>query len=243
MMQPVVADKLFGDDMLDGIGMLARTLLVAPESTAGTRMFREPPEACRAALASYNARLELLLDRPPAASADDAQVLEPPVMTLAPEAIALWIAFHDHAEAALVSGGAYKPIIAFGAKLAEHAGRLAAVLALYADPDAMEVSGEAMACGIALAQHYAAELLRLHGAASVSPDLRLAARLLAWWQEQPGGVCHLAQVYQRGPGPLREAEKARRIIQLLMAHGWLLKQPEGIELDGAARKEAWKLAP
>jgi hypothetical protein len=243
MMQPVVADKLFGDHMLDGIGMLARTLLVAPESTAGTRLFREVPDACRATLAAYNARLELLLDRPLTTSTNDSQVLEPPVMTLASDAAALWVQFHDYAEAALAPGGTFRPVVAFGAKLAEHAGRLAAMLALYADPDTMEVSGEAMACGIALAQHYAAELLRLQGSASVSPDLRLAQRLLGWWQDQPGGVCHLAQIYQRGPSALRDAGTARRIINVLASHGWVVKLDAGVELDGAMRKEAWRLAP
>ncbi len=66
-------------------------------------------------------------------------------------------------ERKLADGGAFHTIRAFGAKMAEHAGRLAAVLAIYADPDAMEVSAEMMACGIALAHHYAAELLRLQG--------------------------------------------------------------------------------
>jgi hypothetical protein len=243
MIQPVLADRLFGDAMLDGIGMLARTLLIAPESTAGTRLYRELLPSCREVLADYATRLEHLLDKPPATRPDDPQVLDPPVLRLAPDAARLWVQFHDVAEQALAPGGAYHAIKAFGAKLAEHAGRLAAVLAVYADPDAMEVSADLMACGIDLAQHYAAELLRLHGAASISPDLRLAQRLLAWWQEQPGGRCHLAQVYQRGPGPLRDAATARRIVGLLMEHGWLLKLPEGTELDGAVRKEAWELAP
>ncbi len=39
MLQPVVADGLFGDPMLDGIGMLARVLVVAPESTAAPACF------------------------------------------------------------------------------------------------------------------------------------------------------------------------------------------------------------
>ena len=243
MMQPVVADKLFGDTMLDGIGMLARTLLVAPESTAGTRMYREPPEAARATLASYAAKLERLLDRPPATSADDAQVLDPPVMSLTPEAAGLWKRYHDHAEAALAPGGAYRPIVAFGAKLAEHAGRLAAVLTLYGNPDAMEVPAEGMACGIALAQHHAAELLRLQGAATISPDLRLAAVLLKWWQERGDPRCHLAAIYQRGPNALREAATARRIVAILQAHGWVKRLDAGAEVDGFQRKDVWELLP
>ena len=155
----------------------------------------------------------------------------------------VWIRSHDRAGAAIGPGGELEPVKAFGAKMAEHAGRLAAVLAVYADPDAMEVPGETMACGVALAQHYGAELLRLRGAAAVSPDLRLAARLLDWWRARPDPRCHLAAVYQRGPNALGEAAKARRIVGLLEEHGWLRRLPPGEELDGKPRKEAWALVP
>jgi hypothetical protein len=243
MMQPVVADKLLGDVMLDGMGMLARILLVAPESTAGTRLFRAAPDDCRDVLAHYSERISLLLRRPPATRPDDTSVLDPPVLRLHPEAERLWIAFHDHAETALRTGGIYAWIVAFGAKMAEHAGRLAAVLEVYGDPDAMEVSADSMACGIALAQHYGAELLRLQGAAAITPDLRLAARLLVWWQARLDPRCHLATIYQRGLNALGDAATARRIVAILEDHGWILPLPVGTEIDGAPRRDAWTLAP
>ncbi len=243
MMQPTVADRLFGDTMLDGVGTLARTLLVAPESTAGTRRWREAVPECRVVLDAYGQRLEYLLTRPPVTAPGTADVLDPPVLRLAGEARALWIRFHDHAEGAIGQGGAWQPIKAFGAKAAEHAGRLAAVLTAYGDPDAMEVAGEAMACGIALAQHYAAELLRLQGASAVSPDLRLAERLLAWWRARPDPRCHLAAIYQRGLNALGDAATARRIAGLLEDHGWIVPLPAGTVIDGTARQEAWELVP
>ncbi|MFC7694148.1 YfjI family protein [Paeniroseomonas aquatica] len=243
MLQPVVADKLFGDPMLDGIGMLARTLLVAPESTAGTRMFRQVPAACQQALVEYGARLDHLLRRPPAAKADDPSVLDPPPLRLHPDAVRLWIAFHDAAEAQLLPGGEFVTIKAFGAKLAEHVGRLAAVLTVYADPDAMEVPPEMMVHGIMLAKYYAAEMLRLQGASTVTPDLRLAARLLAWWQARPDPRCHLAAIYQRGLNALGNAATARRIVGILVEHGWVERLPPRTELDGAPRRDAWELVP
>ncbi|GGC58165.1 hypothetical protein GCM10011504_40530 [Siccirubricoccus deserti] len=242
MMQPAVADKLFGDSMLDGIGMLARTLLVAPESTAGTRRWREAPWECAAVLDAYNDSLRYLLQRPPVMADGSPSVLDPPPMWLSHEATALWVRFHDHAEACIGAAGDWRPIRAFGAKAAEHAGRLAAVLAVYADPDAMEVTGEAMAGGIALAQHYAAELLRLQGTAGISPDLRLAQRLLAWWQARRDPALHLAAVYQRGLNALGDAATARRIVGILEDHGWAVRLPSGAEVEGAPRREAWTLA-
>ena len=243
MMQGGVAERLFGDAMLDGIGMLARVLLVAPSTTAGTRMFREAPPQCRPILAAYRARLGHLLRRPPATKTDDAGVLEPPVMALTAEARALWGQFHDHAERRIAPGADLAPIRAWGAKAAEHAGRLAAVLALYADADAMEVSAEHMACGIALVEHYAVEMLRLAGAGAVNPDLRLADRLLRWWQERPDGRLHLATIYQRGLNAIGDAETARRIVKILADHGHVRRLPDGTEIEGKQRRDAWELVP
>jgi hypothetical protein len=243
MLQPVVSDKLFGDPTLDGIGMLARMLLVAPESTAGTRLFRAAPLECKATLETYAVHLDRLLRRPPVTKPDDPSVLDPPVLRLHPEAERLWIDFHDATEVALLPGGEYATIIAFGAKLAEHAGRLAAVLTVYADPDAMEVPADLMSCGIMLAQHYAGEMLRLQGTCSVSLDLRLAAQLLAWWQARPDPRCHAAVIYQRGPNALRDNATARRIIGILEEHGWVERLPAGTVLDGGPRRDAWELVP
>ena len=243
MMQPVVADSLFGNAMLDGIGLLARFLVVAPESTVGTRLFREPPDACRTILDGYDARLTELLSRRPALATGTRDVLDPPAMRLSDAARRDWIVFHDAVERDLGETGALRPIRAFGAKMAEHAGRLAAVLAAYADPEAMEVGADAMACGIALVRHYAAEALRLQGMGSVAPDLRLAAKVLSWWQARPDPRCHLAVIYQRGPGAVRDAATARRIVSLLEGHEWVTRLPPGAEVDGAPRKEAWILEP
>jgi hypothetical protein len=100
-----------------------------------------------------------------------------------------------------------------------------------------------MACGVALAEHYAAEALRLQGAGSVAPDLRLAAKVLAWWQARPDPRCHLSMMYQYGPAGVREAATARRVASILEDHKWVTRLPPNSEVDGAPRKEAWILEP
>ena len=127
--------------------------------------------------------------------------------------------------------------------MGEHAGRLAAVLTVLADPDAMEVDENAMESGIALARHYAAEMLRLQGGALIAPDLLLAQRLLEWWQARTDPQCHLAAIYQTGPGALRDAATARRIVSVLEEHGWLRRLIPGTEVGGVARRDAWELVP
>jgi Protein of unknown function (DUF3987) len=243
MMQRVVADKLLGDPVLDGIGLMARMLIVEPESTVGSRPFREAPSECAPILRVYVDRMMALLTREPTTAPDAPDVLDPPAMTLTADARALWVQFHDAVESELRPSGALHSIRAFGAKMAEHAGRLAAVLTVYGNPDAMYVDGPTMACGIELAKHYAAEMLRLQGGATVSPDLRLAARLLTWWQERSDPRCHLAAIYQTGPGALREAAIARRIVGILEEHGWVRRLSPGTEVGGSARRDAWELVP
>lgn len=241
MLQLVVADKLLGDDMLDGLGMLARMLVVAPDSTAGTRMFRDRDASAALALASYDTRLRQLLEAPPRLKAGSDDVLDPEPLECSADARELWIGFHDYAEAAIGDGGEWRGIRAFGAKTAEHAGRLAAVLAAYAGED--DVSAEMMACGIALAQHYAAEMIRLKGGASIGPELRAAQRLLDWWQGRSDRAAHLAEIYQRGPASLRTAAGARAACGVLQDHGWIVELTKGTEVDGSPRREAWRLVP
>ena len=243
MMQRVVADKLLGDAVLDGIGMMARMLIVEPESTVGNRPFREAPAECAPVLRTYMDRMMMLLTREPTTAPDAPDVLDPPAMTLTPDARDLWVQFHDAVEYDLGPSGALHSIRAFGAKIGEHAGRLAAVLTVYGNPDAMHVDAQSMACGIALTQHYAAEMLRLQGGASVSPDLRLAARLVTWWQERPDPRCHLAAIYQTGPSALRDAAIARRIVGVIEEHGWVRRLSPGTEVGGSARRDAWELVP
>lgn len=241
MAQPAVAATLLGDAMLDDMGLLARCLTVQPETTIGTRMWRDTAPASTAALDGYNRRLGSLLRESPATNPEDAGELRPRPVPFSAEAAALWIAFHDKVETDLAEGRLLRPIRGFGAKMAEHAGRLAGALTIYAERHAAEVTGEAMRCGIALAQHYAGEALRLHGAAHVPPGLTMAANLLRWWQARENPLADLATIYQRGPQGLRTAEKAREAVAVLTDHGQVRRCRSGTLYEGKARRDVWML--
>jgi hypothetical protein len=243
MLQPVAADRFLADDMLKGLGLLARMLVSAPQSTAGTRMWREPSEAARQAYEDYCRRLRQLLDLPVQL---DGEALAPAEMVLTPDARTMWVAFHDHAEAQLGEGGVYRCVRGFGAKLAEHAGRLAAVLAFYKHGGMgrpREVDAEHMAGGIKLARYYAGEMLRLSGAAAVATELRIAQSVLDWLKERQHRSFHLTQLYQFGPAAVRTAATARTIVVILVDHGHIRPLPRGTVVDGAPRNAVWELVP
>ena len=128
----------------------------------------------------------------------------------------------------------------------KHAGRLAAVLAFYEHGGAGTVpiiAASHMAGGIALAKHYAAEMLRLIGGAAVSADLRTAQDVLDWLKGRPERRFYLSEIYQRGPPAVRTATGARRAVAILLDHGHIRELKAGTDIDGTPRKEAWVLVP
>ncbi len=76
----------------------------------------------------------------------------------------------------------------------------------------------------ALMQHYLGEALRLWGTGQVSAELKLAQEVLNWLRDKmgPGRAIPLADIYRNGPAAIRSAGTARRVMQLLTHHGWVV---------------------
>jgi hypothetical protein len=240
--QPDVAAKMLADPLLLNQGLLSRCLVTAPESLAGTRMWRGAAADSDRAIRRYGARILEILERPLPLVAGKTNELAPRVLPLSSDAKTIWIEFADSIEAQLKSDGALAPIKGLANKLPEHAARLAAVLALAADIEAAAISADYLASGIALAQHYAAEALRLFEGGLVSPDLAMAQKLLAWltgvWGE---AMISLPDVYRNGPRAIRDKATASRVVAILDDHGWLARIDGGATVAGHHRCDAWKI--
>jgi hypothetical protein len=180
MAQPDVASMMLNDPLLADQGILSRILPTAPESTSGHRPWHEPSGESELAMKRYGARLLDILELPLPVEANGKNTLVPRALPLSTEARRLWIGFYDHVERRVASGGELEPVRGLANKLPEHAARLAAVLTLVRDIHAAEIACPEMQAGIELAQHYAAEALRLFGASRVRPDLHRAQQLLMW---------------------------------------------------------------
>ena len=126
--------------------------------------------------------------------------------------------------------------------MAEHAARLAAVVALVDNLAAPVVSAAHIDAGIQIAEHYAAEALRLFATGRTDPNLLLAQKTLDWlrlkWVE---GFISPVELYQIGPNPIRDARTARKVIDILEDHGWLVPVDGGCEINGQRRREAWRV--
>ncbi len=141
---PDAAAILMHDPVLKDQGLLGRMLPTAPDSASGTRMWKEPPASADAAIRRYGARLLSILEAPLPMAEGKRNELAPRRLVLSAGARAAWIAFADHVEAQLGDAGGLAAIRPLANKLAEHAARIAGVLAIVNDLDAAEITTEAM---------------------------------------------------------------------------------------------------
>jgi len=113
------------------------------------------------------------------------------------------------------------------------------VLTLTDDIAASEIDAEHMKAGIALVQFYLTEALRLVDAGTADPDLVLVDKLRAWAQAYEH--IYPQKIYQYGPNGIRDKRTAQRIAGILEEHRWLIRVEGGMELDGAHRRDVWKV--
>jgi len=238
MIQPEISNMLFGNQMLIGQGLLSRCLVCYPPSNIGNRPYCETNLSETPAMRSYFARLMAILETPLPLSEDTQNQLEPRSLPLSPEAKAIWIRFHDYIDTLCNEGRELYPIRGFATKAAEHAARLAGILALVDDLRITAITPRHIEAGIDLAQFYIGEALRLFNSAADNPDLILAEKLLVWAQNRPGPL-YPQVVYKRGPNQIRDKATSKRIIRILETHSWLIPIQGGAEVDGSHRRQAW----
>ena len=240
MAQPGVAHAFMADPLAADSGFLARFLICEPPSAIGTRRHRHmTPDG--GALGAFSNRLREILDTAMAMDADKRE-LQARILPLGNGARSLLIEFHDTIETLQAPGGDLAHITGTASKAAEQAGRIAGVLTLWQDLNAVEVSAQDMAHAITLAQFYLTEAARLAEAATVSTEIERAERLRKWLLESWGEVdIAQAEVVQSGPYALRDVKAAKPALALLEQHGWLMRLEKGAEVRGSARKDAWRI--
>jgi hypothetical protein len=242
MAQPAVSSILFNDPLLLGQGLLSRLFVVQPESAAGTRMPRQEKLETSVQLKKYSDALFNIMKRVPPTKNGKANELEPRPLPFSTEAVVRWFEFVEHVEESIGRGGALEPIKGFGNKLPEHAARLAAVLTLVENINAPEITVDVLERGIALAEHYATEALRIFESSRASAELVLAQRLLHWMQQKwPEPVISLPDIYQRSLNAISDKATATKIVAILVDHGWLHRIEGGAVVAGQYRKEAWRI--
>jgi hypothetical protein len=253
MIQPVIAPRLFKNRDLVGTGLTSRILAAAPPSNIGQRdAMRREARTTEPALATYcNHLLDILRRRLPLEPGTRNQ-LKAPVLALDPAADQLWREFANFAEQNCALGGDFEGIRPLANKIAEHAARIAGVLTLIDNIDAVAIGEARLEDGIELAQFYLTEALRLIGDLDTEPHIKEAELLLEWIRtnkataetdKQTGErLVALIDVYQKGPPAFRTKAEASAGILVLEDHKWLARAPGGCVVNGTMRADVWRLS-
>lgn len=219
MVQPAVASSLLADPLAREQGFLARCLVSFPQSTAGQRRYTETDITQTPAYRAYTQRMTALLDQAWPLSAENE--LDPPLIALTPSAKSTWVAIYNDIERGLGANGRLAPVRSLASKAPEHIARLAGTFAVF-DGDA-QIDTSHIDRAALLMQHYLAEALRLWGAGQVTAELKLAQEVLNWLRDKmgPGRVIPMAEIYRKGPSAIRSAGTARKVLHVLVQHGWV----------------------
>jgi hypothetical protein len=241
MIQPEIAALFLQDPILVTQGLISRVLVVAPSSMQGLRRFKEMDADFEIAMAPYNAAIRILLEKPYRLIDGSRNEIKPRVVTLSSEARQCLIQYSDHVETQLRPNGEMETIRPLANKLPEHAARLACTIALIEDPQVAELSLSHITNGIALADYYAEEAIRLNAYSEADSHLLIAQRTLDWLFTWPEEFISLPDIYQKGPSRVRNQQEARRVVSVLEDHGWLLQMERAEIVNGKKRNEVWRI--
>lgn len=188
-----------------GTGFLARFLVAWPTSTQGTRLFVEPPQQWPA-LEAFHARIRSILTSP--APIDERGGLEPAMLTMSPNAKAVWITFYNDVERELGMGGALYDVQDVAAKAADNVARLAAVFHAFSGSVGAIAAGHVDAAARIVAWHLE-ESRRFFGELVLTPEQMNAARLDEWLIRECRAKRTTAiptkDILQRGPASVRKS--------------------------------------
>lgn len=189
-----------------GSGFFSRFLFSYPESTQGSRFFKDPPKSWPG-LTAYHERILQLLEMPLTISREGSLV--PNRLFLSPEAKLTWIAYHDAVERQLVIGGEYGEIRDVASKAAENAARIAALLHVFEGGGDDPVGVESMRSGCKLANWYLREAKRFFTEFDLPQELSDAIRVIDWAVKyaHEHGVRDISTRDLQRLGPLRSKDR------------------------------------
>jgi hypothetical protein len=204
-----------------GIGYLARFLFSQPESTQGTRYYREPKPGSPA-LEAFNARVKDLLAIP--ANIDNENKLMTTYLALSPEAKNVWVNFHDEIEEQLGIGQELHLVQDIASKAADNAARLACCFEVFSEfgGSISEVSAVNMAAAASAMRWYLAEALRFCKQTAIPEGLRQAEMLEKWLAEYSREknmiLINAKLILQLAPEQLRNQKARDDALEILLAH-------------------------
>lgn len=222
--QAVTVAAALDDPLLRGQGFLPRFLFASPDSIAGTRLLtveqltRKSYEDPR--LQRFWARCEEIASSPQHVCYETNEVT-PPVLELAPAAVADWLEFYNEVEGEQSPLGKFATLRPFAGRAGEIARRLAAVFACFEGQ--AEIDSECMRRAAAIVRYSLSEWARYTDSETVNPKFKLAAALMHWLHSNGWHKFDSRTLQREGPRLARKSAKQRdELLAVLVDHHQLL---------------------
>lgn len=230
MAQAIAVKEALNDPILRGQGLLARLLLTAPESLAGTRTLTLEELVRQSESADADPRIKRFWDRiSDLLKLNDYIDLQtgnviPPTLELTNDAKCLWLELYNETELGQNKFEKLGEVKQFAARTGDQARKLAAAFAVFKRLD--HIDAECMRSAVAIVRHSIAEWSRYAQNSAVDRVSQQASALLEWlttaervnnWQQ------FTARKLQRNSfGDVRKSARKRdEILRLLCEHNYL----------------------
>jgi hypothetical protein len=226
-------------------GLLSYMLTAMVETLAGARYFNHESKEF-SSISSFSSVIASYLQIPPTLAPGTRNELRPTLMRFADDAKRRWFEFASATESQLGKGGKLESVRGLASRAAEHAARLGAIIELLSSDSTKPpsfLSSQSLESGIALAQYYLSEALRIEASVNSMPELELAQKTLDWIMSRiargHGDIISLPDLYQLGPYAIRDKAMAAKIVQVLLELGHIRQVPPEI-VSGKLRREVYK---
>ena len=221
MLQPIIAEKIFTDPIMQGQGIMARFLIFDAPSLAGSRLLKGRDLTNGAytdlMIIRYIETVKTFLNRSINVNEKTGElILES--FEIKGDALKEWSTIHDAIEKQIALGGNFEDIKPFASKAAEYVARIAAILSFFEMFDSPKVD-HIQRAGLLVDFYLKTMANRTKEAEYAKEDL--FARDLLDWIKVNGGLLKCSNFKYIKPTSIRSAKKARKILALLVDLGHL----------------------
>lgn len=241
--QPDVMQKLLGDRMANGQGLLARCLVAWPESTIGKRhiqAFENPKD--RHEVKRLFAVLKTLAEATPRTSDGNPQELDPVELPLNTAAQQMALNAVNQFEDLMGAGADLSELKDRTSKALENACRIAGVLSVIENGmAAREITEKHLERGLILMQWYLAEALRIQSAAIIPQSVIDAESLSRWLSDRHIQQYAMRTILNKGPNQLRNKTRLDAAIKELVNAGYHAANEPGTTIDGKSVRLSWRV--
>ncbi len=227
------------DSMAQEQGLISRLLVSFPDSLIGSRELHWSLAKEEAVMEEYDAWITDILDRPLPVVEGTVNVLDPPLLTLTPEAREEYEKIYYKVEREMGKRGALRSLPRDDQnnlinKMATASLKLAATLQLSDNPAARDLDAEHVRRGVALVEYFMAELKRVTRILPTAKTTSDAIKLMELLRSNRLTEFTSSWCYSKGPHSLRTQKTLKPVLHLLEEYGWIMSAelPKG---KGVAR--------